>query len=231
MEDIIIGMGEIGSALYEYFNNEKKIECDGFDLDESKCRKKHEFYNQRYETAHICFPYSINFQNQVKHYFKKYSPNYIIIHSTVEPKTTKSLQQVISIPIIYSPVRGVHTRLIQDLMRYPKWYACEKEIENFYFAQYFNKVIRKTSTEILERTKILCDTTYLGWLVAYRKMVDNAGEVYWDFAQEIHNVLGNRPVMYNDKKLIGGHCVKENLLLIDNLELKVLMKNIIGTAK
>lgn len=38
----------------------------------------------------------------------------------------------------------------------------------------------------------------------------------WEFAKEAHERYGNRPILYNDGKKIGGHCVLQNLDLLTN---------------
>ena len=71
----------------------------------------------------------------------------------------------------------------------------------------------------LELAKIVCDTSYLGWLVNYAQISKILALKYevdydemWVFADEIHKFLGNRPKMYPG--IIGGHCVIPNLQLL-----------------
>jgi len=72
----------------------------------------------------------------------------------------------------------------------------------------------------LELAKIVCDTSYYGWLINYAQMSKMIAEKYdvdydemWSFSDEIHKYLGNRPKMFPG--FIGGHCVIPNLQLID----------------
>ena len=74
--------------------------------------------------------------------------------------------------------------------------------------------------ETLELAKILCDTSYLGWLINYAKLTNMVAiqhgvnyDEMWSFAEEIHERLGNRPKMFPG--FIGGHCVIPNLELIN----------------
>lgn len=78
-----------------------------------------------------------------------------------------------------------------------------------------------SDTNTAEYAKILTDTTYYGWLINYAqltKMICDAEKIdydeMWTFAEEIHQVLGNRPKMYPG--VIGGHCVIPNLSLVDH---------------
>ena len=72
----------------------------------------------------------------------------------------------------------------------------------------------------LELGKIICDTSYYGWLINFAqisKIIADKEKVdydeMWSFADEIHKFLGNRPKMFPG--FIGGHCVIPNLQLID----------------
>ena len=73
----------------------------------------------------------------------------------------------------------------------------------------------------LELAKILCDTSYYGWLITYAQLTNMIAlkhkvdyDEMWSFADEIHKFLGNRPKMFPG--FIGGHCVLPNLDLIND---------------
>ena len=81
----------------------------------------------------------------------------------------------------------------------------------------------------LELAKIICDTSYYGWLINYAqlsKMIAAENHVdydeMWTFSDEIHKYLGNRPKMYPG--IIGGHCVIPNLDLMQNQTLDFIKK-------
>ncbi len=217
-------MGEVGSTLYALFTS-KKIRVEGWDVDKDKCRgEKVEHPN----ILHICIPFNEKFITNVDLYDKKYNPSYIIIHSTIRPRTCEKLSDLCDAKIIYSPTRGVHSRFLDDIMRYTKFFAYDGNDDyniSDIFRDRFDQFCRATNTKTLELSKILTDTTYYGLLIGYRKLVDRYVEDYnvdpdelWKFAEEIHEFLGNRPIMYNDKKPIGGHCVIPNLELIEGLD-------------
>ena len=81
------------------------------------------------------------------------------------------------------------------------------------------KTKRMSNPLTLELAKIICDTSYYGWLINYAQFSNmiaiknkvNYDEM-WSFADEIHKFLGNRPKMFPG--FIGGHCVIPNLTLI-----------------
>jgi hypothetical protein len=81
----------------------------------------------------------------------------------------------------------------------------------------------------LELAKIICDTSYYGWLINYAQISQMITSKYkvdydemWSFANEIHKFLGNRPKMYPG--FIGGHCVIPNLDLMHNQTLDLIKK-------
>ena len=101
------------------------------------------------------------------------------------------------------------------------------------FKSKFKKIGVKTKKmskpETLELAKIVCDTSYLGWLVNYAQISNVIAKEFnvnydemWEFSDEIHKILGNRPKMYPG--FIGGHCVIPNLELIHNQTLDLINK-------
>ena len=89
------------------------------------------------------------------------------------------------------------------------------------------KTQKMSSPETLELAKIICDTSYLGWLVNYAQLSKGITIQYgvdydemWSFSDEIHKFLGNRPKMYPG--YIGGHCVIPNLKLINDKTLSLI---------
>ncbi|MBT3924722.1 MAG: GDP-mannose dehydrogenase, partial [Nitrosopumilus sp.] len=138
-----------------------------------------------------------------------------------------------SMPILFSPVRGVHKRFLNDIKKYTKFISFDgieidskikRDLENR-----FEKIDWMSTTKTAELAKILVDTTYYGWLINYAqitKMIcekENVDfEEMWKFADEIHENLGNRPKMFPG--IIGGHCVIPNLDLIEYENLDIIKK-------
>lgn len=201
MTDLIVGLGEIGRPLQQCLEL-RAIKVETYDI---KGGKQY-ISDSKYDMIHICFPYSKNFEFQVKPYLNL---GKVVVHSTVKAGTCKALG------CVYSPVRGVHKRMFEDMLRYTKYYSGDTDPE---FERRFVDCKNVPDSTKLELTKVIVDTTYYGWLIMFRKLVDKEFDVDWTFADEIHGYLGNRPVMFNDKKPIGGHCVIPNLdLLPDTL--------------
>jgi len=232
MTDIILGMGEVGETLFDLLVD-RKVDCIGIDLDNSKCKNFSEneiIKNPEY--LHVCLPGElVKFTDIVVDWIDKIKNiQVVIIHSTVKPGTTKNIQEKSSIPILFSPVRGVHKRFLNDIKKYTKFISFDgkeidlkirKDLENR-----FEKVDWMSTTKTAELAKILVDTTYYGWLINYAqitKMICEKENVdfdeMWKFADEIHENLGNRPKMFPG--IIGGHCVIPNLDLVkyENLDM------------
>lgn len=227
--DVVVGMGEVGKPLLSSISCSAMV--SGIDMRPELCVKSE--FQETVEIMHVCFPYSVSFTQETKRYCEEHKPKLIAIHSTVKPHTTEQLQSIVEIPVIYSPIRGVHARMIDDLKRYVKYYALyphpESEAASKLFRERFHGIGIKTkefsSPLCLEFAKVLVDTTYYAWLIVYSQITNeicakeglNYDEL-WEFAQEIHQFLGNRPKMYPG--VIGGHCLIPNLRLIDDPRLK-----------
>ena len=179
---------------------------------------------------HISIPFSKKFNSDIIKLVKKFEPKGIVIHSTIKPTTTFNLQKKLSIPVIYSATRGVHKRMLSDMKRYTKFFAIEDMAPNKKWAcKELTKLLKKSGLKTkqmsspitLELGKIVCDTSYYGWLINFaqmskiiadRKKVDY--DEMWSFSNEIHKFLGNRPKMFPG--FIGGHCVIPNLELLND---------------
>ena len=73
----------------------------------------------------------------------------------------------------------------------------------------------------LELAKVVCDTSYYGWLINFAQIskiiADKENVDYdemWSFTDEIQKFLKNRQKMFPG--FIGGHCVIPNLDLVDD---------------
>ena len=235
MTDIILGMGQVGETLFQLLKD-REFDCIGIDTDNSKCKNYSENSTiENPEFLHVCFPGELTkFEEVTLSWINKIKDlNVIVIHSTVKPGTTKNIQEKCEIPVLFSPVRGVHTRFLEDIKYYTKFVASdEKQIDQEIksgFEKRFQKVSWISTTKTAELAKLLVDTTYYGWLINYAqitKMICEKEGVdfdeMWKFADEIHENLGNRPKMYPG--IIGGHCVIPNLSFIENENLDIIKK-------
>ena len=232
-KDIVAGLGEIGSPIFKIISKNQLVV--GYDTDKSLMNESKFKKVNSLETSflHIAIPVSQKFSQNIIKLYKQFKPECIVIHSTISPGTTKQLQKKLPIPIIYSATRGVHKRMLHDLKRYKKYFAISNNAPRKAWAiSQYKKKMKKSGIntkmmkkpETLELAKIVCDTSYLGWLINYSQIsnviAQNYGVNYdemWEFSDEIHKFLGNRPKMFPG--FIGGHCVIPNLELINDKSL------------
>ena len=237
-KDMVAGIGEIGKPILKLLSKNNIVV--GFDLNPDLMdeRKFERYQNLKTSFLHIAIPVTGKFINNVLKLCKKFQPECIVIHSTIKPGTTEELQGKLTIPVIYSATRGVHKRMIYDLKRYTKFFVISASAPRGKWAsttyvkmmkQCGIKTKKMSKPETLELAKIICDTSYLGWLVNYAQLSNMIAiqhgvdyDEMWSFSDEIQEFLGNRPKMFPG--IIGGHCVIPNIDLIDNKSLNVVKK-------
>ena len=237
-KDMVAGIGEIGKPILKLLSKDNIVV--GFDLNPDLMdeRKFERYQNLKTSFLHIAIPVTGKFINNVLKLCKKFQPECIVSHSTIKPGTTEELQGKLTIPVIYSATRGVHKRMIYDLKRYTKFFVISANAPRGKWAstKYVQsmkrcgiKTKKMSKPETLELAKIICDTSYLGWLVNYAQlsnMIAIEHEVdydeMWSFSDEIQEFLCNRPKLYPG--YIGGHCVIPNLGLIRSDTLNLIKK-------
>jgi len=237
-KDIVAGLGEIGKPILKLVS--KATIVVGYDIDpklsDAARLKKYQSIKTRF--LHVCIPYNEKFIRSVKLLFEQFNPKAIVIHSTISPYTTKNLQEKLPIPVIYSATRGVHNRMLSDLNYYTKFYAIQSNVSGGKeMSAEYSRLMRKCDVKTkkmknpvtLELAKIICDTSYLGWLINYAQISNMIAiqhgvdyDEMWSFSDEIHKYLGNRPKMFPG--YIGGHCVIPNLDLMHNQTLDLIRK-------
>ena len=229
-KDVVAGLGEIGYPILKFLS--KKQITVGYDVDERLMNKSKfkKFQETQTSFLHIAIPVTSKFELNILQLYKKFKPECIVMHSTVGPGTTEKIQEKLDVPLIYSATRGVHKRMLKDIKRYTKFFAISKNAPKKQWAiKSFSRKMKNcgvktkqmSKPETLELAKIVCDTSYLGWLVNFAQISNVISKQYnvdydemWTFSEEIHKFLGNRPKMYPG--IIGGHCVIPNLQLLRN---------------
>ena len=228
-KNVVAGLGEIGRPLLNLLKKNNIV--IGYDVSTALINKNLLKKYKHYTTSflHICIPFNSKFILNTKSLYEKFKPEYIVIHSTISPYTTKTLQSKLSVPVIYSPIRGVHKRMLIDLKRYTKFFAIDKTSPKRKQAiSLYSSLMKKSNVKTklmsdpvtLELAKIVVDTSYYGWLINYAQLSNVVAKKYdvdydemWKFSDEIHKFLGNRPKMFPG--FIGGHCVIPNLSLLN----------------
>lgn len=229
MRVLVVGLGEVGSALYDVISESGKFEVFGYDIDPARAKHRLEEISRPIDYLHVAIPFkeSEGFINIVWKYIKAFSPRAVFIHSTVALGTSRKVYERCGIPVAYTPIRGKHPNLRRHILFWPKWVAVipndnelMSEIRSHLESIGF-KVRVSGSPESLELAK-LWETVYravmiVAWQEVHRvarKFGADIAEVA-EFVAEVHEVLRDRPVYYPD--YIGGHCLIPNTKILNGV--------------
>jgi hypothetical protein len=225
---LVVGIGEVGSALATVL--ERAGEVLRHDLEPRE-------FDQPIGVMHICFPFSSHAQfiATARSYIERFKPSLTIVNSTVVPGTTRALARACHAPIVYSPVRGKHARMTEDLMHYVKFVsstdarAAQRAREHFESAGMKTRTMRQVET--LELAK-LAETTYFGLLIAFaqemNRFAQQAGADY-DEAYEFFDEVEFLPRWRYFPGFIGGHCVIPNVHLLKQVAASPLLDGILDS--
>jgi len=226
----ILGYGEIGSSLSNFYKNPKIKDLkrdDGLlDLD----------------ILHICIPFSKNFINTVSKEIKEAGPKLTIIHSTVAPGTTKKLADKFGGMVVHSPVRGVHPYLFKGIKTFVKYVGADNKKAGEMAKRHLSSLGIKTkvfmpsmTTEALK----IWDTTQYGLMIVLNKEIKNwcdkngvdfdsvyneANKSYNEGYQKLGRQEVVRPYLKYMQGKIGGHCVIPNCQILNSEIAKIILK-------
>jgi UDP-N-acetyl-D-mannosaminuronate dehydrogenase len=225
---LVIGLGEVGTAMFSLLKESGKFEVYGLDLDKAKMKElKQRIIPNEIATMHICLPCKDQdkFVDVVTGYARRFKPALIIINSTVPPGTTMSINDRCDCLVADSPFRGVHENpehMKWELKRWTKYVGGAIPEAGKAAVRHFKKLGLKTkmlkSCRETELAKLF-ETTYRAWMITcFQEMHRIANyfradfEDVVDFIADTHRVRLDRPVMFPD--VIGRHCVVPNVELI-----------------
>lgn len=220
--DLVIGAGEVGSAIYEVIR-----EFYSTGIYDSDPLKKCMFDQYKFEDGkssvvfmHICFPYGDDFEKFVIAYKEKFRPKYTIIHSTV-PVGCSSFCGV-----THSPIRGKHPFLADSIRIFTKFVGgrdADVVAEHFRTMGIRVQICRQSETTELAK---IADTTFYAVCIEFIKelevMCSERGvpfsEVFTLYQQTYNEgwaAMGYpeyvRPVLQPIQTKQGGHCTVSNL--------------------
>ncbi|HXY70939.1 MAG TPA: hypothetical protein VEM41_00215 [Actinomycetota bacterium] len=210
---LVVGLGEVGGPLLELLRG--PLGAKGRDVEAAA------FHGV--QILHICFPFSSEFVSLVCGYVKLYEPDVVVVNSTVSPGTTRAIQETSGVAAVYSPVRGKHTRMKDELTRYRKFVAgtsneAVARVES-HFAAAGMTTQRISTFETLELAKLL-ETSYLGVLIAWAQEMDrfaSAAGASYEEASTFFDEIAFLPPVHFQPGFIGGHCVMPNLELLERV--------------
>jgi UDP-glucose 6-dehydrogenase len=221
MKVIVIGLGEVGSAIYELVKQFHETET--LDIEPKKIVGF-------FDVMHICFPYTNNFIENVLSYAKQFQPKLLIIESTTQVGTTDKIAKRLPATLVcHSPVRGRHEdTLLLGLKMYTKYIGpCSSEAAEFakkyYMDMGLNVYIAKSPLET-EFAKLM-NLAYYGTCIGIFQEFERLIEKHKLKREDIMNFIGStqiesrgnvpRPLYYGG--YIGGHCVTPALRMLQEL--------------
>jgi len=226
---IVVGQGEIGKPLRNILG--RTYRCIGIDIEPVEV-------TEPCSAMHICYPYQVpDFVATTAAYIRKYKPQLTIINSTVVPGTTRQVYDASGAKLAYSPMRGKHVRMEEDLLRYKKFVAGTDDIstvlalEHLTAAGFYTDRFR--TPEIGEIAKLI-ETTWLGVLIGWAQEVERFAESYGASFEEVNAFI--REIDFLPSHIfpgrIGGHCVMPNIeLLQQRIQSQFLDAVVLSNAK
>ena len=214
---VVVGLGEVGKPLLQLFSETRSVV--GIDVTPSLEDPRGA------DVLHLCIPFQISdFVGEATRYIKLIKPRLTIINSTVEVGTTRKVADRTGADVVYSPVRGKHSRMLDDLRKYTKFVGAINQSAAELAAAHFQSVGLKTtilsSPEATELAK-LTETTYFGLMIAWAQQVERyADQLGVDYEEVVsfYDDIGFFPPVKYFPGVIGGHCVMPNIALLKRLD-------------
>jgi len=214
---VVVGLGEVGKPLLQLISEQHKVV--GIDIAPPTEDPRGA------DVLHLCFPFQIkDFVGECARYINLVKPRITVINSTVEVGTTRKVAEKSGAAVAYSPVRGKHARMLDDLRKYTKFIGGITPAAASEAAKHFESTGLKTKTlsspEVAEVAK-LTETTYFGLMIAWAQEVERyADQVGADYSEIVsfYDEIGFFPPVKYFPGVIGGHCVLPNIELLKRLD-------------
>ena len=215
MKSLVIGMGQVGQALYDVLSDIYEVTTRDIVPDR---------HSNGIECIHICYPYTDDFVQVTADYIQEYSASLCIIHSTVVPGTTGKIQKQTICDVAYSPIRGRHGQMQADLLRYIKFVGAPAMKSTsralHYLRQAGFRVGYLANAKVLELAKLI-ETTYsgllIGWTQEMQRYCDTLDVDLAD-ALTLTDEVDYLPKYEFYPGYIGGHCIMPNLDLLKQVK-------------
>jgi UDP-N-acetyl-D-mannosaminuronate dehydrogenase len=227
---LIVGLGEVGRALFELFKESGKFDVYGLDIDETRMREVmgDKKMPKTFDVMHICYRCTSQekFVKTSFNYIIKFKPKLAIINSTVPPGTTQKIHELSNfILLAHSPIRGMHDSLASmksDIQFWTKYVGGTTreaaEAAKKHFGKLGLKVKVLTGPAETELAKLF-ETIYRAWMIACFQEMHRISRHYGadfdqvvDMLEDIHRLRLNKPLHYPG--VIGRHCLMPNTELL-----------------
>ena len=208
---IVAGLGEVGNPLLQILK--RVYDCAGVDVAPVEITRP-------CSVLHVCYPFQLpDFVGTTAAYIEKYKPALTIINSTLGVGTTRKVQEQVSSPVVYSPVRGKHIKMEQDMLHYQKFVAGFDENSTQRAAEHFAgagfKVAKFRTPEMGELSKLV-ETTWLGVLIAWAQEIERMAGASGGSYEEVNEFI--KEISFLPSHVfpgrIGGHCVMSNIAIL-----------------
>jgi len=224
---LVVGLGEVGLALFGLLRDCGKFDVYAVDTDKNKAHLIDREVPREVNIMHVCIPCveEEKFTDAVVDCVTRFNPQLVIVNSTVPPGTTMHVYSRCRCLVAHSPVRGVHKTpeyMRREIMRWTKYVGGANARSGRAACLHFEKAGLKTQllrtctdTELAK----LFETTYRAWMIVCfqemhrisRHFKANFDEIV-DFLEDTHRTRLDRPIMFPD--VIGGHCLIPNIRLL-----------------
>lgn len=223
--NLIIGMGQIGSALYEIFPDSQTLD------------RKQESIKLPIDVMHVTIPYNSEFIKIVKNYMKKYEPKHVVVYSTVAVGTTRKLGN----NVVHSPIEGKHPQLVKGMKRFTRWIGGPKPtalaVEKLWEDIVDCKIV--DSSDFTEFLKLYSTSKYginIVWADYANEWAKSIGMDYQlikDFDKDYNKLYHNFPqyrryILDPPNGKIGGHCIVPNAEILDKQKSHLMLRMIKG---
>lgn len=222
---VIVGLGEVGKPLFELASRHHQV--IGVDI------APPEQQIGKVDVLHICFPYEIkDFVGETARYIGLFKPAVTIINSTVGIGTTRAIAERTGTPVVNSPVRGKHVRMLEELQHYTKFVGAIDYASAQLAARHFESMGLKTKVlaapEATELAK-LTETTYFGLMIAWAQELERyCDRIKQDYAEvtSFYDEIKFFPPVKYFPGAIGGHCVMPNIEILSKFEDSAMLRAI-----
>lgn len=219
---VVVGLGEVGKPLLELVSKHH----DAVGVDISPPLKQIE----QVDVLHVCYPFQIkSFVGETLRYMELFKPALTIIDSTVAVGTTRAIGEKAGLPVVNSPVRGKHVRMLEEILVYTKFVGAINPVEGERASEHFQSIGMRTkvlsSPEASELAK-LTETTYFGLMIAWaqelERYCDKSGADYNEVISFYEEIKFFPRVKYFPGA-IGGHCVIPNIEILSKFHKSIVL--------
>ncbi|MEM3695956.1 MAG: GDP-mannose dehydrogenase [Candidatus Bathyarchaeia archaeon] len=226
---LIVGLGEVGHALFELFKESGKFDVYGFDVDEEKMLRivGEKELPSCVNFMHICYPClkQDEFVKITLGYMDKFKPKLTLIESTIPPETTQKIYESANSPIVHSPIRGMHKNIEsmkRDILFWTKYVGGVTKHSAMMAQKHYQKLglkVKILKSPLETELAKLFETIYRAWMIACFQEMHRISRHFGadfdeivDMIEDIHRVDLNKPPHYPG--IIGGHCLIPNTELL-----------------